>query len=426
MKIKLKECQICQEDDWKNLDYLRDHKYWYDRDFLYEDAVGFKICKKCGFLTYDYETEQELCRRYNDCRKIIDMNVIVTGNRKIEYHKKFLEGVLKENTAILDYGCGAGLFLNYIKNNYGNTDLYGVETNEASISYGREEFKLQIDTEIQENKYDFICCYHVLEHIQYPYKLLQKFRELLVDDGILYISVPEIVQYDILDEASGANAVEFEELYHLNHVNQFSRVSLRNLMARSGFEIVKEDGKLYGYTILCRKGSENVLTKENFLSIIELVERQKRAMELFKQEKYEEARKAHAGYADAWRLNAMKNFKDLEKQEGILKEGLEATNSYYKIKKQLAFLYTQWDNNKARENGITNHVRDSKRLWEELIEEKAGMDEYYYYLALLEIKYYKNFEKARGLLDKILEINPARWSEIQNLIGLCWKEKGQL
>ena len=92
-------------------------------------------------------------------------------------------------------------------------------------------------------------------------------------------------------------------------------------------------------------------------------------MNFFKQEKWEDARKAHKGYSDAWIMNAIKNFKDLAEQEKVLKEALEATNNHYKIRKQLAYLYHQWSENKARENFISNHIKLAKKLFEELIEE---------------------------------------------------------
>ena len=46
MQIKLIECPICKTENWKSLDYLRDQKYWYDKDYLYDESVGFKICQE--------------------------------------------------------------------------------------------------------------------------------------------------------------------------------------------------------------------------------------------------------------------------------------------------------------------------------------------------------------------------------------------
>ena len=426
--IENKNCSICDASDWKSLDYLRDQKYWYDRDYLLDEPVGFKICKSCGFVTYDYIDDKELKRRYDDLIKIVDVSSVITKNRKIVYHKKFLiDVVIKMNCLkVLDYGAATGYFLKWLKDlwNYNNEIQYfGVESNDIMRRFAKHEYNIELSTEIPDEQFDFISCYHTLEHVQYPDKLLKQFAEHLTDDGYLYISVPQIIQEEILDEASGATAAEFEELYHLNHVNQFSMQALQNILHKVGFEIIKEDDILYGYTVLCKKLEPKEIVKENYLEIVSIIEKQKKAMDFFKQEKWEDARKAHKGYPDAWIMNAIKNFKDLKEQERVLKEALEPTNNHYKIRKQLAYLYHQWDENKARENFISNHIKLAKRLFEELIEEKPGMEDYLYYLAMIEMKWYKNYDKARDYLDKILVINPAKYSEIINLIGLIWKEK---
>ena len=419
--IKNENCSICDASDWKSLDYLRDQKYWYDRDYLLEEPVGFKICKNCGFVTYDYIDDKELKRRYDDLVKIVDIGSIITKNRKLIYHQKFLEDIeIKGN--ILDYGAATGYFLKYLKSKF-NVVPYGVESNDVMRKFAKYEYGIELNTEIPDEKFDFISCYHTFEHVQYPDKLLKQFRDSLIDNGYLYMSVPRIIQEEILDESSGMTAAEFEELYHLNHVNQFSKRSLQNILNKIGFEIIKEDNKLYGYTVLCKKSEPKEIVKENYLSIVSTIEKQKKAMDLFKAEKWDEAVKTHKGYPDAWVMNAIKNFKDLAEQEKILKEGLEATNNHYKIRKQLGYLYHQWDENKARENFISNHIKIAKKLFEELLEEKPGMEDYIYYLSIIEMKWYKNYEKAREYLDKILEINPAKYSEVINLIGLIWKEK---
>jgi 2-polyprenyl-3-methyl-5-hydroxy-6-metoxy-1,4-benzoquinol methylase len=424
MVIENKTCSICESSDWKSLDYLRDQKYWYERDLLIDEPVGFKICKNCGFVTYDYTDDVELRRRYDNLVKIVDVGSIVSKNRKLAYHRKFLKDFNKTIKSALDYGCATGYFLKEIKESW-NSDVtvHGVETSDILKKFAKNEYHIDAYDTIPDNKYNFISCYHVIEHIQYPDKLMKQFNEHLNDNGYLYISVPEIIQHAILDEPSGMMASEFEELYHLNHVNQFSKVSLRNLLNKSGFQIVKEDDQMYGYTVLCTKTEPGIIQKENYLDIVSLIEKQKKAMELFITEKFEEARKVFPGYPDAWVMNAIKNFKDLHEQERVLKEALEPTGNHYKIRKQLAYLYNQWDENKAKESNITNHVKQSKALFEQLAQEKPGQEDFLYYLAIQEMRYYKNYEKSREYLDMILDINPAKYGEVINLVGLMWKTK---
>jgi 2-polyprenyl-3-methyl-5-hydroxy-6-metoxy-1,4-benzoquinol methylase len=443
-KIILTECPICNVNDWEYIDELRDIEYWEDRDFIDDQPIGFKICKDCGFLTYDYEEDKELKRRYEMIRPMIDVNCIITAKRKYMYHKQFLSDINLKGKKILDYGAGIGLSLKKLKEDvekecvYGAVDplildeeirTYAIELNSVQANYMKSEYNLNVINDISdESKYDLIMCYHVLEHMQYPDKILQQFNENLNDDGYLYLGVPENFG-EVFDEASGMTTNSFENYYHLNHVNLFTKQSLRNILKKSGFKIIKEDSLMYGYSVICQKenqAEQNNILKEDYQAIVEDIKRQKKAIELYQEEKYKEAVKYYDTFVDAWTMYAAKDFKDLKRQESVLKEALDMTGNHYKIKRQLAYLYYQWDERKANEEvRITNHIKKSKELFEELIKEKPGMEDFYYYVAMIEAKYYKNYEKARQYFEKVLEINMAKYGEIKNLIGWLWKEKSK-
>ncbi|MCP4651599.1 MAG: methyltransferase domain-containing protein [PVC group bacterium] len=430
MKIKLTECPICNGTKFKDLDYLREQKYWYDRDYLYKDPVGFKICETCAFVTYDYETDAELKRRYDALVPVVTANSLITKNRKLEYHKKFLDEFMPCGN-VLDYGCATGYFLDYIwKSGCVVAQLSfntGVEFSKLLSDYALYEYNIEVKDHIPDKEYDLICCYHTLEHVQYPDKLLTEFRNHLANEGNLYLAIPHWFNGE-LDEASGSQCVEFEELYHVNHVNVFSENDLQNLLKKVGFKIIKEDRKLYGYTVLCEKAEPKELTSGNYANcgtIVKDLENQKKAMELFKQGNHHEALEYYKNYPDAWIHHAIKDFKDLEKQKDTLLQAMDATDGAYKIKRQLAHLYFTWNQNNAGEKRLTNHIKNAKQLFEELIEEKPGMEDFYYYLAMIEKDYYQNYEKARELYETILKINPAKYVEIHNLIGELWKVKGE-
>jgi SAM-dependent methyltransferase len=431
MTTKLTNCPVCDTSNWQDLDYLRNTNYWYDKEFLTkeDEKLNFKICKECGFVTYDYPDDVELERRYELDRNIINFNHIVTGNRKIEYHKAFLNDLLDKNwfkdKSFVDYGCAIGLWLDFLfKINHEYCQGIGIELNKISANFGRKEYNLNIVDNMPDEKFDFITCYHVLEHLKNPDKVLAEFKEHLSDDGYLYIAVPENFGNE-LDEASGLTTVDFENFYHLNHLSFFSKISLQNLIKKAGFKIVKENDKYYGYTVLCQKDYDNTLTKQivkqDYQKIVTIIENQKKAIELV-QEKPDEALAIMPGFVDAHIIKAMKAFKDLKKQEEILLEAMKATNNHYKIKRQLGILYFQWSENMAGEHKLTNHIRRSKEIFEELIIEKPGMEDYYYYLAIIAMKYYKEYDKAREYYGKIIEINPAKYGEITNLVGLLWKD----
>jgi SAM-dependent methyltransferase len=426
MTTKLTNCPVCNSEDWHDLSNLRDADYWYNKEFITDEneKIDFKVCKGCGFVTHGYPEDDELSRRYELDRNIINFSHIVTANRKIEYHKAFLgEDILHKlinlNWRILDYGCAIGLWLNYLKKN--NSPVTGVELNQISANFGRKEYGLNIVDKMPDEKFDFITCYHVLEHLKNPDKALTEFRDHLNDDGYLYLAVPENFGSEF-DEASGITVVDLENFYHLNHLSFFSKTSLQNLLRKAGFKIIKENNKMYGYTVLCQKADKQQdILREDYNKIVSIIENQKKAVGLL-QNNPEEAIKIMPSYIDAYTVLAMKHFKDLKKQEEILLNAMTVTNGHYKIKRQLGILYYQWNENMAGEHKLTNHIRKAKQIFEELIAEKPGQEDYLYYLAMIEAKYFKEYDKAREYFRKIVEINPQKWGEITNLIGWIHKE----
>jgi len=286
MIIKLENCPICKENKWHDLDYLRSHKYWYDLDLREEgEAVGFKICKECGFCTYDYVNDKRLETSYNQARPVMTANHIITCNRKNEYHRAFLKDVEIEGP-FLDVGCAQGSFLNDLRENRAYEKVtkiedcdtyYGTEWSKAFANYGRHEYGIQITQEIDIRYiYNFVSYYHVLEHIQHPDKELERIKTVMRDDALLYISVP--LWFDVLEEWSGSFLRDWENYLHLNHVNVFSKQSFHNLLNNAGFEIIKEDEALYGYTVLCKRGEKKDIVKEDYKIQQQILEANKKAI----------------------------------------------------------------------------------------------------------------------------------------------------
>jgi len=434
MLIENKNCSICNSENWQNIDYLRNHKYWYDRDFREkEEPVGFKICKKCGFVTYDYKGEKDLADHYDRERPIMQAGNILTCNRKNEYHKAFLTDVLdgfqeKEYTpSILDVGCAQGSFLNWIDKEYKYV-CTGTEWSNAFASFGRYEYGLHITKEPDETRvYDLISYYHVLEHIQNPEQELKKARKRLSDDGYLYLSVPYF--FSDLDEKSGSFTGDFENLYHLNHVNVFSIVSFTNLLKKQGFKIIKENTSMYGYTVLCVKDEyKGEIIKEDYKKIKSDLEAQKKACEMLNMQQPEKAIAIYPKYPDAYIAYSLnkENMKNYDKQLQIINKGLELMPDNMKLKRQLAQIHYQWDENTPEKQFYSNNIKQAERLFLELTIKKPGSEDTWYFLGMINGKYKKDYETAVTCFKKVLDINPAKFMEIYNNIAFMWKEKGNV
>lgn len=93
--------------------------------------------------------------------------------------------------AILDVGCGAGLFFRRLEE---LGEAYGVES-DVTMRTGREEVDQRIHWGTLEShhpgrRYGAILFLDVLEHVERPQELLRLALDLLTDDGVVIATVP--------------------------------------------------------------------------------------------------------------------------------------------------------------------------------------------------------------------------------------------
>jgi 2-polyprenyl-3-methyl-5-hydroxy-6-metoxy-1,4-benzoquinol methylase len=423
--------------NWHGLDHLRDFMYWYGNDYREEgEYIGFKVCKECGFVTYDYIAEERLSEFYSKERKIVGHINIITCNRKNGYHKKFFNDIwdikknIKEDANLLDVGCAQGSFLDFLRSEYGYKNVYGTEYNEPFRAYAKYEYEIEMTKDIDmTKKYDFISYYHVLEHMQHPLKVLETAKKVLNPEGVFFISVP--LFFEVTDETSGAITNEFEELYHLNHVNVFTRKSFYNLLKKAGLKIIAEDNFIYGCTVICTNDNNAIkeLEKDNYKEIEEKLKKQKIAIDLLKEKQYEKAIETDPTYIDAYmHLSVNKeNMKEFDKAWEVLDQGEKLVPPYWRSKfaLQKAKLLFQWDENKGKEEVYySNHIKKAEKLFLEILNKyKPESEEALYFLAIIHGKYKKEYEKAIEYVKRTYRVNPSKFAEAFNLIGYFHKER---
>ncbi len=119
---------------------------------------------------------------------------------EIMQHKKELLAFLGnlENRVLLDYGCGAGDFVELMLN-HNPMKIHAVDSIPSTISEIKSKFKEKttmglISTEITKDpdsineKFDKIICHNVLECIEDKVGFVNKFERLLLPQGIFLLS----------------------------------------------------------------------------------------------------------------------------------------------------------------------------------------------------------------------------------------------
>jgi SAM-dependent methyltransferase len=200
------------------------------------------LCKRCGFLFADnIPSRKEYETFYRNNAKYAYNGDIPKGLKRLYYDifslgsnflKKYYPGSGKE-IRVLDIGCSIGYILNLFKRS-GFRDIRGIEPSSrcraaAKKLYGIEVVNLPLSKFKSNEKFGLIIMTGVLEHVSDLNETLRKVSDLLDDDGLLMIVVPDV------DKFSGRPAAPFDE-FSTEHINYFNKGTLSNLAGKHRFK----------------------------------------------------------------------------------------------------------------------------------------------------------------------------------------------
>lgn len=117
--------------------------------------------------------------------------------RRLARRLHFLPNRKSGNKRILDYGCGAGAYLETVRDLGWSTT--GVEFDPLAVAYCQSRGLNVLHTDAVNSfpaaSFDFITLNHVLEHVHQPQELVQTCYQLLTPNGQLFIELPNILSH---------------------------------------------------------------------------------------------------------------------------------------------------------------------------------------------------------------------------------------
>lgn len=139
--------------------------------------------------------------------------------------------------ALLDVGAGTGAFSSTMQ--VAGWKVTGLEPDDTARQNALQLHALQLLPpgklyDLQDNQFDAITLWHVLEHVHELHPYLSKFNTLLKQNGRLFIAVPNYTSLDA--ELYGDSWAAYDVPRHLYH---FSPKSMEVLAQSEGF-VVKE------------------------------------------------------------------------------------------------------------------------------------------------------------------------------------------
>lgn len=138
---------------------------------------------------------------------------------------------------ILDIGCSSGMLLNIARNR--GWQVFGVENSKWVANYCHKCLKIPVFEGNFEDyqtriKFDAIIINHTLEHMVNPLSVAKKIKSLLKNNGLLFISVPNIESIMFTFLKGNWPGLQKEQ-----HIWQFNKKSMLKLLNKTGFKVEK-------------------------------------------------------------------------------------------------------------------------------------------------------------------------------------------
>lgn len=191
-----------------------------NREILVFDQ-RLECCNKCGLIRQeanDSYTDVNLEKYYSmTFRTPAEPTALARDDHRVVNAKKRLKfiGQLKKKGSLLEVGFGDGIFLRLAAKKYKCTGL----DPSAGYQYIHDDLEQKgIDVSAKpleryrtNKRFDVVCSFLVLEHIQDPLAFVSRQVKHLKRDGILVIEVPDIRRYQAFRSES---VLTFEHVYH--------------------------------------------------------------------------------------------------------------------------------------------------------------------------------------------------------------------
>ena len=251
-------CILCNSVDYLN--------------FKVKDYHGFtnthSVCSECGlcFMNPMY-TEESYSKYYNGLYEKF-YGIRAAENISKGCKGDLIGGFIKKNIprvkSVYEIGCGSGANIAAMKN-FHKLKVSGSDPSQKSCFSAKKLFNLNIKNKGADellkkdiNNYDVICLLDVIEHFFDPLKNLKKIYSLLNDEKYMIV---ETLALDIDYPPKGLRGY-----FRIPHPYNFTINTLKNLIMKSNFKIIKSEVLSYGIIrVLCKKNSK-FRNNDNFKS----------------------------------------------------------------------------------------------------------------------------------------------------------------
>jgi SAM-dependent methyltransferase len=238
----------------------------HSKPFMQEDGHSIVKCDRCS-LVYLEQYPRDLFRFIEDAKDGETSSLEFWSFPKLyKKHKKVFDGFFSQrfkrvnkynkskNFSVLDIGIGYGFWNRFLEEKGYKT--YGLDVSQEAVTYCQNQGLscelVPFENFNTRNIYSLVSMFDVLEHFADPRKMLLKTKDLMDENSLLYIQVPNVIGYKI----------PFKHSLGLPyHLWQFDPKSLKKLLELAGFEVLEYWTGIQGVIGHCERGGPNFLTR---------------------------------------------------------------------------------------------------------------------------------------------------------------------
>ena len=236
-RINHDSCPICKSTQLNQLMNVVDHS-------VTKETFPLFTCDNCGFILTQNAPDEKNIGPYYHFEEYISHTDTKEGIVNKLYHfardfmlskKQSLIAKYKKSGTLLDIGTGTGYFINHMKKK--NWDVQAVEQEESARKFCQDNFGIKVDepdtlAKLENKSFDVVTMWHVLEHVHEMDTYIKTISEVIKDDGLVVIALPNPGSTDA--KHYGEFWAAFDVPRHLWH---FTEGSLGLLLKKYGMEI---------------------------------------------------------------------------------------------------------------------------------------------------------------------------------------------
>jgi SAM-dependent methyltransferase len=216
-------------------------------------------CRRCGFVTYHGASDVEPRALYDEAYFHGAEYPDYRGQepairRSMRRHLRQMQRWAPLRGALLEIGCAYGFFLAEARAHFRR--VVGTDVSDAALSHARDTLRLDVrpgdfpSLDLGAERFDAVCLWDTLEHLDRPDAYLRRAHELLVPGGFVFLTTGDVGSWN-----ARLRGARWRLIHPPTHLHYFSRRTVTRLLERTGFRVAGIETTAYYHTLFSVLGS---------------------------------------------------------------------------------------------------------------------------------------------------------------------------